>query len=404
MITPAYSPTATERVLPRLALDFTTATLDPRVTVTRALNTATRINSSGLVVGVNADLPRFDYDPITKVCKGLLIEETRSNIQLQSEDFATTWSPSGINVSTNSAIAPDGNLTADTLTATASPGNIAYLQAVTNGATYTFSLFVKKLSSDTVQLNFANVAAGPVFTFSTESFSTVASWTTSIQKLDNGWYRISATRASNTTFAGMQIRIANNGEAIYAFGAQMEAGAFPTSYIPTTTTSVTRNADQVSMTGTNFTSWFTAGVGTLYSEASQPTIFASSRSSASICTSGANNPRLSCYRQSAGTLNGYAINGAGTGNGVSGGASAVANTVHKTVLSYSATNAQRVCANGNAGNPMTVDMTTSMASLNALSIGSDFVGAPTTSYCGYIRKIMWWPLQMTQAEAQAFSK
>jgi hypothetical protein len=44
MITPAYSPTATERVLPRMALDFTTGVLDPRVTVTRALNTATRVN------------------------------------------------------------------------------------------------------------------------------------------------------------------------------------------------------------------------------------------------------------------------------------------------------------------------------------------------------------------------
>jgi hypothetical protein len=56
MITPAYSPTATERVLPRMALDFTTAVLDSRVTVTRALNTATAINSSGFVAIVNANL------------------------------------------------------------------------------------------------------------------------------------------------------------------------------------------------------------------------------------------------------------------------------------------------------------------------------------------------------------
>jgi hypothetical protein len=65
MITPAYSPTATERVLPRMALDFTTGVLDSRVTITRALNTATRVNSSGFVEIVNANLPRFDYDPAT---------------------------------------------------------------------------------------------------------------------------------------------------------------------------------------------------------------------------------------------------------------------------------------------------------------------------------------------------
>ena len=75
MITPSFALTATERVLPRLALDFTTASLDPRVTFTRALNTATRINSSGLVETVNADTPRFDYtlNP-GGACKGLLIE------------------------------------------------------------------------------------------------------------------------------------------------------------------------------------------------------------------------------------------------------------------------------------------------------------------------------------------
>jgi hypothetical protein len=65
MITPSYLLTATERVLPRLALDFTTASLDPRVTFTRSGNTATVTNSSGVIVAVNADIPRFDFDPVT---------------------------------------------------------------------------------------------------------------------------------------------------------------------------------------------------------------------------------------------------------------------------------------------------------------------------------------------------
>ena len=99
MITPAYSPTATERVLPRLALDFTTASLDPRVTVTRALNTATRVNSSGDVEVVSANLPRFDFDPTTLVCKGLLIEETRTNLLRYSEAFDNVyWTPARASV------------------------------------------------------------------------------------------------------------------------------------------------------------------------------------------------------------------------------------------------------------------------------------------------------------------
>jgi hypothetical protein len=89
MITPAYSLTSTERILPRLALDFTTASLDSRVTFSRSGNTATVTNSSGAIVGVNADVPRFDYDPVTLICKGLLIEESRTNSLLNSDSLST---------------------------------------------------------------------------------------------------------------------------------------------------------------------------------------------------------------------------------------------------------------------------------------------------------------------------
>ena len=84
MITPSFALTATERVLPRMALDFTTATLDPRVTFTRTGDTATVTNSSGVITAINANLPRFDFDPTTLVCKGLLIEEARTNLLLNS--------------------------------------------------------------------------------------------------------------------------------------------------------------------------------------------------------------------------------------------------------------------------------------------------------------------------------
>lgn len=89
MITPSFALTATECVLPRLALDFTTAILDSRVIVTRLDNTATRINSSGAIEIVNANLPRFDYDPVTLICKGLLIEESRKNLLLNTDSLAT---------------------------------------------------------------------------------------------------------------------------------------------------------------------------------------------------------------------------------------------------------------------------------------------------------------------------
>jgi len=92
MITPAFGLTATERVLPRLALDFTTASLDPRITFTRttgASNPATYIDSSGVITAATNNQPRFDYDPVTLVCKGLLIEESRTNSLLNTDLLST---------------------------------------------------------------------------------------------------------------------------------------------------------------------------------------------------------------------------------------------------------------------------------------------------------------------------
>lgn len=92
MITPSFGLTATERVLPRMALDFTTASLDPRVTFTRATsasNPATYINSSGVITAAANNQPRFDFDPTTLVCKGLLIEESRTNALLNSDTLST---------------------------------------------------------------------------------------------------------------------------------------------------------------------------------------------------------------------------------------------------------------------------------------------------------------------------
>jgi len=393
VITPAYSPTATERVLPRMALDFTTAALDPRVTVTRALNTATRINSSGLVQLVNADLPRFDFDPITKACKGLLIEESRINIQVQSEDFSTTWVATGISVSTNSTTAPDGNATADTLTASASPGNIVHLQAVGNGTTYAFSLFVKKLTSDTVQINFSNVAAGPVFTFSTETFSTVASWTTSFQKLDNGWYRITATRASNTTFAGMQIRIANSGEAIYAWGAQMEAGAFATSYIPTTTTSLTRNNDIVSMTGANFSDWYNASGGSFVFEGSALSTLGFAY--LVLASDNTNTNRFGAYKSGA-AVSGLVTSSGGTQMEITG-SPIVANVPFKMAVAAQA-NSGNFSFNGSIG---TNDTTIVMPTVSQLTIGSFQNLSPLN---GHARAVRYYLPRLINAELQAFSK
>lgn len=427
MITPSFSPTATERVLPRLALDFTTASLDPRVTVTRALNTATRINSSGYIETVNANLPRFDYSPTSiGTCRGLLIEEARTNLVLQSSDYTTaSWTKTDTTVTAASGTSPDGTNTATLLTQ-GSAGNAEVWQsfAVGAGNTVTYSRYVKKGNSQWYMLlirnggstsfayAFFDLTNGVVGTTSTSGgFATITG--SSISNAGDGWFRVTFTVMIGASFGtavfSASVVTANgtatpvNGGTRYEWGSQAEVGTFVTSHIPTTTTSLTRNADAVAMTGSNFTSWFTSGHGTLFTQGSQPVIFAASRPMASLCAS-ANNPRLTNYRQSAGNLQGFAINSAGTANAAGSGVAATANTSNKIVFAYSATDTQTISANASVAGSITgVDMSSSFASFTALSIGTNFLG-DTSQWCGHIQKVMWWPQKLTDAEVRSFSK
>lgn len=242
--------------------------------------------------------PRFDYDPSTLQPRGLLIEEARTNSILQSEDFATTWVAANITVTTNSATSPSGTMTADTFddgTAT-DVHNVAQAIVTTTGTTYTMSAFLKNVNRQYAIL----ACSGATTSYASAKFdlaagtlgSTQASgagWSvvsSSITPVGNGWYRCTLTFVvGNTTGTTFRIGTASDGTtftasarglqsytgtnaSIYVWGAQLEAGAFATSYIPTITTALTRNTDAASMTGTNFSSWFNASEGTLYVEAS----------------------------------------------------------------------------------------------------------------------------------------
>ena len=258
MITPAYTSTATERVLPRLALDFTTGVLDPRVTVARALNTATRVNSSGLVETVNADLPRFDYDPTTFAPKGLLIEETRTNVLTYSADFtqpAWVLDNSGATdpvVTADQGIAPDGTMTADRIVFDKTGGVFSRIQqgSTSASAVHTFSVWMRTTSG----IGVANV--GVRLDGTAKNCVVTGTWSRFFVSLPSP--------ASNPTAQILLFdSIPGNDDVadVLVWGAQLELGSFATSYIPTTTTSVTRNADVVSMTGTNFSSWYNASQG-----------------------------------------------------------------------------------------------------------------------------------------------
>jgi hypothetical protein len=422
MITPAYAPTATERVLPRMALDFTTGVLDSRVTVARSLNTATRVNSSGLIEIVNANLPRFDYDPVTLAAKGLLIEETRTNLLTYSSEFDNaSWVKSSTTVTANSINGPDGTLSADTIASTASVNNnINKTVNLSLSTAYTFSLFLKAGTSTRSRvLIFDTVGAVTIADVSINWTSGVPSFTArspdytqkSLVSFGNGWYRFTGTFTSSATNVAHRCSLypdfssgVNN---VNAYGADLEAGAFATSYIPTTTTSLTRNADVVSMTGTNFSDWYNQTEGSFvfqYSRYQNTDAFGIVLETKPSSTSTANrfgaaatstaDPRFQLVP------NGTSILDTGGTFGV-----LPVNTVVKGAFAYRSGDSAATRNGASPSNSATAFATPTYTNLQIGGTDNGLYGPPTTSQLnGHIRSIRYYPQRIINAEVQSFSK
>lgn len=429
MITPAYSMTSTERVLPRLALDFTTASLDPRVTVTRALNTATCVGSDGYIRTVNADLPRFDYNPSTLACRGLLIEESRINIRSYSEDFSNAiWAPTGLNQTgtpawVNVAASPANTLTADKLIADTSTGRhrvVGGAQATASGSRYAMSIFAKKSEYSKIAIGEFNNGTGwasfNLLTGAVIATGGTGSPTASIEPYKDDWFRCILTFAAGA-FSRFDIYALDNAytntepssynftgdntSGVFIWGAQLELGAFATSYIPNLATgTTTRNADVVTMTGTNFSDWYNASEGTFRAIGANFGVSATAGYSPFfVASDGTNNNRIRVSRSTGTSSTLIRANiVAATVSQFNLDAFLALNTLGNVVLSYKSTGAAYAL---NGGTPATNGAFT-VPTVNKLNIGIDDSGLAV--FNGWVQKISYWPQQLTTAEIQAFSK
>ena len=203
------------------------------MTVVRA-TTATRVNSAGLIESVANNVPRLDY--LNASCPSLLLEPQRTNLALYSEQFTNAvWTASAFNVSiiSNTTISPDGTQNADTVVFGAS-GYLYQQFAITGLASVTFSIYSKTATQV--------IIFGGGTPVGTDVYTTV--------NVGNGWFRQILVRTFTSGGTGtLQILPFGNNITAFLWGCQLEVGNYPTSYIPTTSAVVTRNADKISKTG-----------------------------------------------------------------------------------------------------------------------------------------------------------
>ena len=265
------------------------AQLEQRATLTAYTPTTTSAITNYIPVlqTALANQPRFDVDPVTGESKGLLIEEQRTNLLTYSEQFdSSTWTKARTSISANVVVAPDGTLTADKLVedTTASNSHILISPTATIASSVcTGTCYMKAAERSWAVLSIGNTTSGlAYFDLVNGVTGTVTSgFTASITAVGNGWYRCSVSgtiATSNQAPFSIYMATANNVfsytgngySGLYIWGAQLEAGSFATSYIPTVASQVTRSADSASMTGSNFSSWYRADEGTVYAVHSAP--------------------------------------------------------------------------------------------------------------------------------------
>ena len=409
-----------------LDLNFAgTAALPATVTFSRGTN-ATFTNSAGnvqLTSGVND--PRFDYDPITLVCKGLLIEEARTNLFTYSSQFDNAaWTPGLLNTTgtpawINVGIAPDGTTSADALIASTSNGNHYSSQTITRTAgSYTHTVYAKPFGYNFVAIQIRDLAG----TFKSAEFNVLTgvvvnstgALSTAVVSVGNGWYKcsfafnagIGSTGGNDAIFVGSIAGNWNSGfsgdgtSGILVWGAQAEAGAFATSYIPTTSAAATRNADVAVMTGTNFSSWYNQTQGTFVSVFDIETAPLGSVTNKGVWSAflDSSNCLISYATQSGGVLvDKVVVSGASQASLVSVQVLS-ANTQYKDAFGYT----ENDFARSFMGNTVQTDTSGTVPSgLTSFRLGYDDGSSPTLN--GHIARITYYPTRLPNATLQALT-
>lgn len=390
--------------LPSLDLDFAgTKSLSPvitsarqptpSITFTRA-STATYVDADGLIKTAAINAPRFDHDPVSLACKGLLIEESRTNLLTKSISVDTNdgWTKGTNLTRVGSAAAPDGTNTATTYTT--SSGGFAFASktvALATNTTYTLSVYARLRSGSVPSIGSLLI----VDYDSDNNAGTLERVTRGWSGLSSSWARFSLTFTNVAGLASTSVYICTdfaNGAQIDVWGAQLEVGSFPTSYIPTTTAAVTRAADSAVMTGANFSSWYRSDELTVFVDRISPAYSAVEEKDLVILHDGTGNNFFSLRVVGGGTQSLDATVRASWAMQVdSNNPACAANLVHKHAAALKAND----FADSINGAAVFSDSSVTVPALNQMTIG--------VSGAGWFRKIRAYPKRLSNAQLQALT-
>jgi len=350
--------------------------------------------------------PRFDYDPVTLAPRGILIEEQRTNLLLWSEQFdnAAWTKQNNLTVTPNTTVAPDGATTADTITNGTGQNSSGIYQTptLTNAVVYTISYYVRAGTTSTAVLGAfagsflsatARVISGPGSVSGTAIITLSGLSSTEWTRVS---YTITGTGVVTSPYLYPETIGVATGKSVIVWGAQLEAGAFATSYIQTLGNpgGVTRAPDQASIVAPMFAPWYNESAGTLVFEGTSLTT--SGFTWPAIASSGSAANAFGTYR-SAAFVAGF-IATSGTTQMEITSSPVVANVPYKLGIAAQANNGN-FSFNGNIG---TNDPAITMPVVNRLSMGANSAGN-AEFLNGHIRRITYYPVRLSDLQLQALT-
>jgi hypothetical protein len=356
--------------------------------------------------------PRFDFDPVTLAAKGLLIEEQRTNLLTYSEDFSNAaWSIINSTITSNTIVAPNGTVTGDKFfEGSNSNAKELYRSYSASALTYTLSFYAKSDGTRNViraSIATAGLALGGGTYFNVgngtntgaTNYGATTGTVVGMSSVGNGWYKcfVTVTATAATYYVDFMlandsnnINYAGNGfSGIYIWGAQLEAGSFATSYIPTLASAVTRSADVATIN--TLSPFFNATEGTMFAQ------FDSAASGTNTIAAFDDNTANENYRlRNVGTDPKFTVTDGGVDQCDINGGTIAANTVYNFAAAYKA-NDFAVCI---AGGTVQTDTSGTLPTVDRLRIGTSQAGNYLN---GHVRRFAYYPRRLANAELQALT-